>query len=92
MNFEQYPLPWTAVKHDNNIWKVLDNDGWVIATGLPSNIARLIAGAPDVLEAAIEVNRVLSGKQIVINSGEIDVPSACQKIRTAIDKSLESVE
>lgn len=50
---ENLNTPWTARRDDSGgepgLWSVIDTSGAVVFFGMPEKVARLLAGAPDML-------------------------------------------
>lgn len=53
--YEHLPRPWKAVTRDAVVWDVMSAGGTHVACGLNEPTARMIAGAPEALDAIRDI-------------------------------------
>ena len=51
--------PWSAVKHAQGYWMVVDNEGIVVVSHIDEETARLISATPDLFGASKEIIKFL---------------------------------
>lgn len=82
MTTKELHAPWEAVRHRDGTWDVRDAGGGSIALSLTERQARLIAAAPEMIDALLELNALGSDFR-----PKRENDSTVQKILAAIAKA-----